>query len=174
MVNDAGSAVWTDNQNIQDVLDERKVRMYREPLESEQTLTAGTAYEYKRYHSRYRDLEEDTSGTAYFQLEDSTGTQRGTADYTPDYIRGFIEMAADQEGTALYLSGWSYDLSGAASDLWRERAAAMEQKFDVSVDGHTLQRSQRIKHCFQMSEHYAKQSKPITVRPWRVGDFGME
>lgn len=174
MVDDAGSAIWTDNQDVQNILDEHKIRVNRERLEMDRTNTSATTYEYKRFFSRYRDIEEDTSGTAYFQIEDATGTQRGTADYTMDYLRGMLEMTADQVGTALYMSGWSYDLNGAAADLWRERAATKAGKFDASVDGHNLTRSQWFDHCLKMSDYYAQRSRPMTVRAWRVGDFGDE
>ena len=94
MVNDAGSAIWSDDEDIQDVLDLHKQRVYREPLEHERTLVGSGTAEYTVYHSRYGNYE--AGGTAYFQVEDSGGTQRGTADYTADYIAGIVTMAADQ------------------------------------------------------------------------------
>ena len=79
LVNDAGSAIWADSEDIQDVLDRHSERIYREPLTEERTLTGSGTAVYKTYHSRYGNLE---AGTANFQLEDSGGTQRGTATYT--------------------------------------------------------------------------------------------
>lgn len=173
MVDDAGTAVWTDDQ-LQDVLDQHKLRVWRERLEMEKTYVNASTTEYRRYHSRWGDYEEVTSGTAYFQIEDSSGNQRGTADYTADYVRGVIEMAADQEGTALFLSGWTYDLAGAAAQAWRERAGKVSSYYDVQADGHKLSRSQWMQHCVQMAQVYASQARPMVVRAWQDGVFDNE
>lgn len=166
LVDDAGTAVWTDAQ-LQDVMDQHKFRIHRERLESERTMLSDTAHEYRVYHSRWTDLEG--GGSATFKLEDSSGTQRGTADYTADYLRGMVTMTADQEGTALYLTGWTYDLNGAAADCWRERATLVSSYYDAKTDGHSLSRSQWFEHCQQAAEMYAARSRPVTVRPWRSG-----
>ena len=168
LVDDSGTAIWTQQQ-LQDILDEHKARVYREQLVSEQTLTSGTTYEYKEYHSRHVNYE--AGGTAYFQIEDGSGTQRGTADYTADYISGRVTMAADQEGTVLYLSGWSYDLDGAASDCWRERAARVSSYYDVQADGHRMSRSQWFAHCQETADMYAQRARVSIVRPWSSGVF---
>lgn len=168
MIDDADKAVW-DDDSLQNILDEYKVRVYREPLTPEKTLVSATDYEYKIYHSRYDNFE--AGGTAYFQVEDSAGNQRGTADYSVDYINGVVTMAADQEGTVLYLTGWSYDLAAAAADCWRRRAAKVSSYYDVDADGHRLSRSQWHRHCLQMSEFFARQAKPRVARLWRVGDL---
>jgi len=167
-IDDQGTAVWTDDE-LQDILDEHKTRIWRERLEMEKTLISASDYEYKVYHSRHSNFEE--GGTAYFHVEGSDGTQRGTADYTADYVRGNVTMTADQAGSALYLSGWSYDLNGAASDCWRERAGTKAGKFDAAMDGHNMRRSQWFDHCLKMSDHYAEQARTITVRAWSTGDF---
>jgi len=167
MVNDAGSAIWSDDEDIQDVLDLHRQRVYREPLEHERTLVGSGSAEYTVYHSRYGNYE--AGGTAYFQVEDSAGTQRGTADYTADYIAGIVTMAADQMGTALYLTGWSYDLNGAAADLWQERAGALAERADVSAGDNSIKRSQMMGHALDMAEYYRRQARARTVRSWTVG-----
>lgn len=167
MVNDAGSAIWSDDEDIQDVLDLHKQRVYREPLEHERTLVGSGTAEYTVYHSRYGNYE--AGGTAYFQVEDSGGTQRGTADYTADYIAGIVTMAADQKGTALYLTGWTYDLNAAAADLWRERAGALAERVDIQTGNNRLSRGQQMKHALDMAAHYERQARPRIVRGWTVG-----
>ena len=171
LVDDSGTAIWSDNQ-LQDILEEHKYRVQREPLGMERTLLAADNYEYRVYHSRYGNYEE--GGTAYFNVEGADGTQRGTATYTADYIRGVVTMTADQEGSALYLIGWSYDLNGAAADCWRERATKVSSYYDVQADGHRLSRSQWFKHCLDTAKMYDKQARAITVRGWRSGLFGDE
>lgn len=168
MVNDTDLGVWQDD-DLEDVLDAYKARVYLEPLECEVTHTSGTSYEYKVYHSRYGNLEG--GGTAYLQIEDSAGSQRGTADYTVDYIAGIVTMAADQEGTALYLSGWTYDLNAAAAQLWEERAGLLYDRYDARFGDQQLSRGQMVKHCLEMADRYKRLAKPVTVRGWSVGLF---
>jgi len=170
-IDDATSAVWTDDE-LQDVLDQHRLRVWREPMEMERTLVSASDYEYKVYHSRWRNFE--SGGTAYFQVEGADGTQRGTADYTVNYIAGVVSMTADQEGSALYLSGWSYDLNAAAADCWRQRASKVSSYYDVQADGHRLSRSQWFAHCRDLAQMYANQARPITVRQWRNGLFDDE
>jgi hypothetical protein len=149
------------------VLDEHKFRIHREQLEREKTHLSGTAYEYRIFHSRWGNLEG--GGSATFMLEDSAGTQKGTATYSADYLRGMVTMTTDQLGTAIYLTGWTYDLNAAAADCWRERASKVTGYYDVQMDGHKLSRSQWFAHCEQMAESFAKQARPVTVRAWRSG-----
>lgn len=167
LVNDAAAATWTDQQ-AQDLLDQYRVRVYREPLEMEKTLTSATTYEYKVFHSRYRNFEQ---GTALFKVEDASGGQRGTADYTADYIRGVLTMTADQAGTALYLTAWAYDLDAAAADAWRQQAGNVAAYYNFTADGHQMSRSQWFDHCVRMAEIFDARSQPVTVRQWRVGDL---
>lgn len=168
LVNDTGSAIWADSEDVQDVLDRHSERIYREPLTHERTLTGSGTAVYTIYRSRYANLE---AGTANFQLEDAAGTQRGTATYTADYAAGVITMASDQLGTALYLSGYSYDLNGAAADLWRERAGQLAERVDARTGDNSLSRSQMMKQALTMADYYAKQARARTVRSWNVGIF---
>ena len=166
LVDDAGTAVWTTTE-LQDVLDAHKYRVHREQLERERTVLTDSAYEYRIFHSRWQNLE--AGGSATFKLEDSAGTQKGTAECSADYLHGVITMTADQGGTALYLTGWTYDVPAAAADCWRERASKVASYYDAAADGHKLSRSQWFAHCAQMAEMYDRQSRPVTVRPWRSG-----
>jgi hypothetical protein len=168
LIDDQDMTIWSDDE-LQDILDEHKVRVHRERLEMEKTLVSASDYEYKNYHSRHSNYEE--GGTAYFHVEAANGTQRGTADYSVNYVRGYITMTADQAGSALYLSGWSYDLNAGAADCWRERAGTKAGQFDAAMDGHKMTRSQWFTHCVDMAKMYERRSQPVTVRPWREGDF---
>lgn len=171
--NEPTTAVFTDNE-MQTHLDAHRVNVYQEPLEMERTLVSATDYEYRIYHSRYRDLEEITSGTSIFKVEDSSGSQRGTADYTVDYETGIITMTADQAGTALYLTARSYDIAGAAADVWMEKAGVKADYYDVQADGQRLNRSQWFAQCVKMSDYFKTQTQAVTVRAWRTGDFDTE
>ena len=172
MVDDGSATVW-DNDQLQTMLDANKMRVQREYLEPERTYTSGTAYVFKTFHSRFGDYEE--GGTVYFNVEDSGGSQRvPTTDYSVDYVGGVVTATADQGGTALYLTGWSYDLAGAAAQAWMQRAGKVSSYYNVTLDGHNLSRSQWFAHCEKMEQMYAARSRPITVRAWRHGVFDSE
>lgn len=167
LIDDSDLTVWT-NDELEDNLDQHRVRVWREPLEYDKQYTSGTAYVYREYRSRYHNLEE--GGTAYFKVEDSAGSARGTGDYSADYINGVVTMNADQKGTALYLTGYAYDLNGAAADLWRERATKVSSYYDFQADGHRFSRSQWFRHCIDTANEFDKRAQAQTVRPWTVGD----
>jgi len=167
MVDDTGTAVWTDDQ-LQDILDEHRLFVHREPLERIKRLTSGTSHVYTTFRSRYDNFEEVTSGTAVFQVEDSAGSQKGTANWSANYINGVVEFTADQEGTSIYLTGYSYDLAGAAAQAWRERMAKVSSYYDFQADGHRLSRTQWFDHCQRMAAYYDQQARPITVRSWQI------
>jgi len=171
MIDDTGAAVWTDDQ-LQTEMERYQVRVWREPLAYDLTYTSGSTYVYTEYRSRFENYE--SGGTGYFKVEDAQGSARGPADYTVDYRRGVITMSADQLGTALYLTGYSYDLNGAAATLWRQRAGKVSSYYNVSFDGQQLSRSQWFTHCKMMADEYAQQARAITVRQWTVGNYEHE
>ena len=168
MIDDAGTAIFSADQ-LQTIMDLRKQRIYKERLQYEVTAIAAGSQEYKLYHSHFDNFEE--GGTTYFQVCDSAGLQRGTADYSVDYANGVVTMSADQRGTALYLTAWSYDLNGAAMVCWGERMAKVATSYDVNLDGHNLSRSQLIAQCKTMADYYAGKAKPRSARMWNNGVF---
>lgn len=154
MVDDAGTAVWSDDQ-AQELLDDNRVTVYSESLGSLAQDIGSTVY--LVYHSRYGNQEELASGTNVWRLFDASGSTIGTANYSVDYQRGIVTFTADQQGSARYLDARSYDLAGAAADAWRQRAALQADGYDFSADGATFNRSQWFKHCQQMAEVYDRQ-----------------
>jgi hypothetical protein len=162
LVDDTGSAIWTDNE-AQQVLDAHRVDFWQEALEvTPRQVAANTVY-YTIYKSRHQNLEASTSGTAAWRLYDSQGAAIGTANYSADYMRGILTFAADQAGSARYLDGRSYDLAGAAADGWRERSARVSSYYDVDGDGTRMTRSQWFKHCQAMAEFYDQQAGAVVV-----------
>ncbi len=171
MVDDTGTAIWSD-ANLLTTLHSHRRRIWRDPMEVEESYTGAGTTVYKIFHSHYDNYEAYAAGAAdLYQIEDSAGAQRtiGTTDASPDYESGIVTMVTDQEGTALYVSGWSYDLNGAAMDCWQERMAKVSLDYDVNLDGHGLSRSQKIKQCEIMVEKYASRSWPVIVKAFNQG-----
>lgn len=157
MVDDDGTAIWTDAQ-AQQILDQHRRDFYQEALTVTPVEIATGTVAYHVYMSAYSNLEEAASGTTAWRVYTSNGTEQGTALYTPDYINGIVRFSADQGGTAYYLDGRSYDLHGAAADAWRERAADTAAYYSFGADGASYSRSHWFEHCMKMADHYDRQA----------------
>ena len=48
----------------------------------------------------------------------------------------------------------TYDLNGAAADIWDEKAGALIEEVDTTVDGTSLARSQVYEHARKRASHY--------------------
>jgi hypothetical protein len=158
----AGTADYTD-ESLQTVLDKARLRVQREPLTAEPTYDAGGTVHYYDYYSLYGDYEETDGGTAVFVLEDSTGLEKGTADWTANYANGHIQFSVDQAGTSIYLTGRSYDLNAAAAQVWRLQAGQAAGKYTFAADGASYHRSDWFKHCKEMAAYYDALSRPVMV-----------
>ena len=153
----ASTAYWSDNQ-LQDVLDTKREDIIFEQLQMYPVRIAAGSFSYQDYRSAYGFLENTTGGTAILYLQDSTGANIGTANYTADERRGQFQFSSDQAGTVYYMTGRSYDLQAAAADVWRKKAAHYAPTaFNFSTDNHTISRSQVYDHCLQMAEFFENQ-----------------
>lgn len=149
---------WTDDQ-LQDVLDLHRRDVIFEPLQMYPVQIAGGSISYQDYRSSYGFYEATTGGTSILYLQDSTGANIGTANYTPDYRRGQFQFSADQAGSVYYLTGRSYDIQASAADVWRRKAAHhAPTSFDFTTDNHTIHRSQVYQHCKEMADFFDGQS----------------
>lgn len=145
---------WSD-AHVQEVLDRHRMDLVRHRLSPEQTYTGGGSVEYRIHRSAYGHLE---SGTA-LTIQDSVGDTRGTATYGADYQGGVFEFAADQAGTALYLTARSYDVHAAAGELLEEWASAEARRFDFAADGQSFARSQRAKALREQASAMRKRAR---------------
>lgn len=161
-----GTANYWDADQLQVVLDRNRQDIYNEQLKPIQRWGGGSASVYD-YQSSFTNFEQTSGGTSVFWLEDSTGADVGTANYTADYLRGFITFAANQMGTIYYLSGRSYDLNAAAADVWRMKAARYAVAYDLSTDNHSLKRSQMHAHAVKMADYYESLGGPSVATLFR-------
>ena len=144
------TAYWTDDQ-IQAALDRTRAEVLDEPLSTVPTVNSGGTVEYTIYQSQWRNLEATTGGTAIHYLRDGTGARVGTALFTADYTAGRYTFAASTGGSTLYLNARTYDLYGAAADIWRQKAAHVADRFDFSADGASFKASQLVAQYTEMA-----------------------
>lgn len=161
----AGDATsyWTDD-HLQTVLDRHRLDVHQEQLIMVDRWIGGGSIGYYEYRSQYGNYEATDGGTAVFYLEDSTGADLGTALYTPDYTRGVVTFAANTGGTVYYLTGRSYDLYGAAADVWRSKAAqVVSSAFSWSTDNMRVDKGAITTVYLNMADHYGGMAWPTTL-----------
>lgn len=156
-----GTANYWDSTQLEIILDRHRREVWREPLTRIPRVEASVT-SYYEYRSQWSNFEQTTGGTAIFWLEDSTGANVGTANYSVDYLNGRITFTADQGGTIYYLTGRAYDLDGAAADVWRVKGSHYALAYDISTDNQSLKRSQLLDHCARMADYYDAQGEPVT------------
>lgn len=157
MVDDASAATWSED-NAQEILDQHADRLLYVGITPETWPSAANTFVYRQYDLRARNLEENTSGTTRWRVYDHDGNTVGTADYTVDYVKGVLTFGTNTAGSTYYYDGYSYDLNGAASQAWEERAGMQADAYSFSADGASYSRSEWFKHCLQMSSYYKAQS----------------
>lgn len=156
----AADQTWWSDDQIQALLDQHRRDIVREPLGMEQTYAGGGSITWTVYRSRHRHIE---AGTAAI-IEDGLGDNRGTADYTLDGRRGVVTFAADQGGTALYLTGAAYDLHGAAAELLEAWSAALSLDFGFSTDNQRFDRQQKAQALAQRAGEQRRRSWARVLR----------
>lgn len=158
----AGGTYWTDDQ-LQSVLDRRRMDVYREKLITQEEYSNGTAF-YHNYYFCESDVERLASGTVAWRVENSAGSVMGTGSYTANYDSTHIRFAADQGGSAYWLSYRKYDIERAAADVWEQKAASVASRFDIKTDNHDLKRSQLRASYLQMAQIHKGRAKPQSSR----------
>lgn len=171
---DAGTADWTngtavfwDDDHLQEVLDRHRIDISREELLPVPSYGASGAVYYYEYRSAYRNLEQTDGGTVALTIQDSEGNTIAAAGWSADYARGVITFTADTAGVARYLNARTFDLNAAAADAWRVKAANAAKLYDFSTDNHNLSRSQFHEHCIEMAKQFERMMPPQVTQMFR-------
>lgn len=145
----AGLYYWSDDQ-LQKVLDNHRtdVKWY------EMTAIEEGTGEYFDYSIGMGYFEQTTGGTATFIVQDLNGATVTSPTYTVDYIRGVVTFSSDTTGTSYYVTGRSFDMDGAAAELWRKKMNHYATAVDFSTKVHDIKRSQLYDHAREMVEMF--------------------
>jgi hypothetical protein len=160
-----GTATFWDDDQIEQVLDRHRVDIFRERLERQPTYDGSGTVVYKVHYSAYKNLE---AGTALV-IEDSSGVDRGTATYSPDYQTGRIEFSSDVAGTTLYMTARSYDPFGAAAEVLEGWATSLARQFDFTTDGQSFNVSQKAQGLRDQAREMRKRAR-VVRKQLRTGD----
>ena len=158
-----GTATYWSDEEIERVLDRHKTEHRRQSMEAVLGYENGQEV-CKKYRTNETDIE---SGIGAFKIEDETGEVSG---WTMDYAAGVATFAIDQQGKALFWTGFSYDLRAAASEIWQIKASHAAEMVDFSTDGHSVKRSHLVSSYLKMAEFYANtaKTKPCALRTVKI------
>jgi len=148
----AGSSFWTDDQ-LQNYLDKYRSDFYEREMTVVDEYTGGVPSTLRYYIGSF-NIE---SGTAVFWIQDAEGTKlTETTDYTVDYALGLVTFNADTDSKEYYATYRSYDLNGAAAEIWRMKAAHYADMFTFSAGGQSVQKGALIKQALEMAKYYSQ------------------
>ena len=145
---------WSDEQ-LQSILDRYRVDIREAEMVAHNITNISGDPEYKEYTTHAGWWEETaTGGTTRFVITDGLGSITPATSYTADYESGLVTFSADQEGSARYVTGHSYDIYAAAADVWEQKASHYATMIDFSTDGHKVTRSHIVAQCEKMISKY--------------------
>ena len=148
------STFWSDDQ-LQDVMDLHRKDLRFAPLNPYPDQIQGGSLLYLEYRSQHDFFEATSGGSSILYLQDGAGATLGTALWNADYRRGVFTFVNTTKGTAIYLTGRSYDINAAAADVWRRKAAHYApSSFDFSTDNHSISRGQVYDHAVDMVKFF--------------------
>lgn len=149
----AGVPWWSDAQ-LQRVLDKHRYELKWVEMEAYEEGDGS----YLEYSIGYGNIEATTGGTAIFFVQDVTGITVDSSLYSVDYLRGLVTFTSDTEGVPYYVTGRSYDLDGAAAEVWRAKQSHYAGAVDFSTKVHNVKRSQLYDHAKERAEYYEGKS----------------
>lgn len=153
LINDpAGGSPQFADQTIQDVLDESRQDVFNQPLRPEPTYSGGTI--------TFLDYLSDLGG-----WEDGmTLKQFLTVDVTSNAsliepITGHFQFSATTLPPVM-ITGRIYDVYRASADLLERLIAQWTLRYDITVDGQSLRRSQAALALHNLVENYRRKQRP--------------
>ncbi len=156
----AGLTFWTDEQ-MQEELDRTQVYLRGVALTLLPVVGMSGQYQYFDYAipgSAGKWFEELSGADAGWALKDTQGAVQATTLYSVNYAARRITFTSDQASKLFYLDARAYDLNKAAAEIWRQKAAMLEESVDFATDNHDIKASQQRQHCLEMAKFYDKKS----------------
>lgn len=144
----AGTVTFFSDDEIERLLDSRRVRMARYPV----------TFEYEKdyagsgsiiYHNSFVDgfswLEDVVTGGSAdnFIVTDARGSLIGTANYTLSPEDGHLKFSADQKGSSRFVTGWLHNPYMGAMDVLTSWQTQLAQQPDWETDNMKVRRSQK-------------------------------
>jgi hypothetical protein len=145
------SSVFTDDE-LQEALDQHRDEIRYRPLEAQPSYVAGPPVStvYKVHYSDYINWENGA------EIVDQSYVIQTPND--SDLINGRWTWTSGKVPT-LYISGFSYDLYGAAAMVLDQWIAKIKFDTDFSDQGRSFRESQKVDHLKRLACEYRKKAK---------------
>lgn len=155
------------DQTLQDILDRNKIEYRRVYLTPTPTYTAGgilyTIYDLPESVGEWFEAVVDDQLNAYFYLTGTNnipvvfGSDAAEAVFDPNLRR--ITFNSDTGGVSYYLTAITYDMNGAAAEVWNIKCSNRMGLVDIKTDNHTLALSQeREAICDERIKYFSSRS----------------
>lgn len=144
--------------DIQIALDNNRDEATLLPLEAIQTFTSAGSVTYKTFRTPQKYTHWETTASLY----DATNELLSPETY--DFRNGRFSFV-DEEARPVRLSGFTYDVYGAAADLLEQRATQLSEEFQSFAVGNG-QFSFAPKHrgVMELAKQYRKKQRSSVVR----------
>lgn len=143
------SQTWQD-EDLQDALDAHRREARYARLREVETIDSGGTVVYRTFSADIGDWEGSP------ELVDSSFNVLASDSYTEDLLTGrWVFTAAPNR--PVMISGWHYDIHGAAVEIIEAWIAKLKGSIDLSVDGLSLKRSQKVDHLETLLKRCASQ-----------------
>lgn len=167
-----GTVSYFGDDQIEEVLDSRRVRMARSPINFEYELSdGGGTVIYKNAEVGIGWLEDTASGTAGFIMTDCYGSILAGSLYVLSPEDGHITFVTDQAGSDRYVTGWIHNPYKAAVDILTSWIVEFSKQVDWASDNMRVNRSQKAKaltgQLTMLKEMANMAPKLYTVNVWR-------
>lgn len=166
---DSGGTASGSDDDLQSWLDEEATYLHRQAIAFDPVAIGGGTIGWFTAFIEGQGYFEGGSAGVPGTIYDARGGTVGGWYLDP---HGIISFTNDQHGTALYFSGYSYDIyAGAAATLegWAGRVAL---QFDFTTDGQQFMRSQQCKALLSLAEKYRARQLPKIGRLERWDEAG--
>jgi hypothetical protein len=153
LINDTGSTQYFTDQQIQDVLDATRMDMRYLVLTPAPTYV-GNTLQYLDYYADFTDWEDDV---AFRQWLTNPVTPSSSENITGHWVFSATTLPP------VYLVGKTYDVYRCAADLLERLSAQWVLRYNVNVDGQTLQRSQVAIALQNLAHTYRLKQRPHVI-----------
>jgi hypothetical protein len=150
----ASDARIFSDEEIQDRLDERRIRIVSELLEEVPELST-TGWVHKTYTANRGAWEGSPA------LVDGDGAALTPS--TSDLINGVWIFTADTD-PPVRITGYLYDLNGSAADLLDDWAAKHKLEYEFTTDGQEFREQQKFQQLGTLAAKYRRRQWPRVMR----------
>ncbi len=147
IIQDASTVTYYTDEQIEQILDSRRMRLSRHQVEYEPELSEGggtTVYQHAKVGFAWVEDAGAGGTTNDMKISDNQGSIiSGTANYTFSAEDGFLSFGSDQQGSARFITGWVHNPYKASVDVLTSWLNELVKLPDFQTDNMRVWRSNR-------------------------------